>query len=57
MIPELGHFALVLALVVAVVQGVVPMIGAWRGDIAWMSAGLSFISKIFCGKLIFEKTS
>ena len=28
MIPELGHFALILALAVAVVQGVVPLIGA-----------------------------
>jgi cytochrome c-type biogenesis protein CcmF len=32
MIPELGHFALVLALVIALVQAVVPLIGAWRGD-------------------------
>lgn len=37
MIAELGHFALILALLVAVVQTVVPMIGAhyrWRG---WMA--------------------
>ncbi len=32
MIAELGHFALVLALMVALVQGVVPMVGAARGD-------------------------
>ncbi len=36
MIPEIGHFALVLALGVAVVQAVVPMIGAQRGNLAWM---------------------
>jgi cytochrome c-type biogenesis protein CcmF len=32
MIPELGHFALILALLVALVQGIVPMIGAARRD-------------------------
>lgn len=37
MIIELGHFALVLALGVAVVQSVVPLIGAQRRDAAWMA--------------------
>ncbi|MEO5374161.1 MAG: heme lyase NrfEFG subunit NrfE, partial [Alphaproteobacteria bacterium] len=32
MIVELGHYALLLALVVAVVQAVVPYLGAARGD-------------------------
>ena len=32
MIVEIGHFALVLALVVAIVQGTLPLFGAWRGD-------------------------
>jgi len=36
MIPELGHYALVLSLAVALVQASVPMIGAARGDQAWM---------------------
>ncbi len=36
MIPEIGHYALVLSLVVALVQSVIPMIGANRGDAAWM---------------------
>ena len=39
MIIELGHFALVLALLLAVVQGVLPLVGAQRGDAAWMEAG------------------
>ena len=43
MIPEIGHFALVLALAVAIVQGVVPLIGAARGDAAWMAAGRSVV--------------
>ena len=37
MIPEIGHFALILALLVAVVQGVVPMIGAARRDASLMA--------------------
>ena len=36
MIPEIGHFALVLALICAVVQGTLPLAGAHRGDAAWM---------------------
>ncbi|MFA7269210.1 MAG: heme lyase CcmF/NrfE family subunit [Sterolibacterium sp.] len=39
MIPELGHFAIILALLVAVVQGVLPLIGAHRNDAAWMALG------------------
>ena len=31
-IPELGHLAMILALCFAVVQAVVPLLGAWRGD-------------------------
>ena len=30
MIPELGHFALILALLVSLVQGTLPLIGAHR---------------------------
>ena len=36
MIPELGTFALVLALLVALVQGTLPLIGAQRGVSAWI---------------------
>lgn len=37
MIPELGQFALSLALCVALAQGVLPLVGAARGDEAWMA--------------------
>ncbi len=37
MIIELGHFALILALAVALVQSVVPVMGAARHDHAWMA--------------------
>ena len=36
MITEIGHFALILALVVAAAQGTVPLVGAARGNAAWM---------------------
>ncbi len=37
MIPELGHFALMLALCIAVVQAVVPLVGAARNDARLMA--------------------
>jgi len=37
MIPELGHFALMLALCLALVQAVLPLLGAWRGRASWMA--------------------
>ncbi len=39
MIPELGHFALVLATVLAIIQSVVPLVGAAAGRAAWMAVG------------------
>ncbi len=36
MIPELGQFALALALTLALVQGILPIVGAARGNVAWM---------------------
>ncbi len=37
MIAELGHFALILALCLAVIQSVCPIVGAARGIPAWMA--------------------
>jgi cytochrome c-type biogenesis protein CcmF len=37
MIPELGHFALILALLVSSLQGVLPLIGAHRNRLAWVA--------------------
>ena len=37
MIPELGHFALILALLTALTQAIVPLIGAARNNINWMT--------------------
>ena len=37
MVPELGHFALILALCIALVQSTLPLAGAARGNDAWMA--------------------
>ena len=37
MIPELGHFALVTALCIALVQGILPLVGAARGNTRLMA--------------------
>lgn len=37
MIVELGHFALIVAFAVAIVQTLVPLIGAWKGWSGWMA--------------------
>jgi cytochrome c-type biogenesis protein CcmF len=37
MIPELGHFALILALLLATLLGTLPLVGAQRGIAAWMA--------------------
>ena len=49
MIPELGHFALLLALCLAVLQSVLPLAGAWRGQAVWMRTGTS----LALGQLVF----
>jgi cytochrome c-type biogenesis protein CcmF len=41
MITELGHFALILALFVAIIQSTVPLIGAARRHLGWMRVGRS----------------
>ncbi len=37
MIPEIGHFALILALALAACQCVYPLLGAWRGNAAMLA--------------------
>ena len=36
MIAEIGHFAITLALIMALVQGIAPLVGAARDNAAWM---------------------
>jgi cytochrome c-type biogenesis protein CcmF len=40
MVPEIGHFASILALFMAVTQTVVSMLGVARGEPAWMAVGI-----------------
>ena len=47
MITELGHFALILALCVSLVQASIPLIGAARGNLAWMAVGRSCAIAVF----------
>ena len=41
MIAELGHFALIIALGLALMQSLVPMVGSFKGYTAWMRLGHS----------------
>src|SRR5262245_63975826 len=54
MIPELGHFALVLALGLGLIQSIVPIVGAQRRDDALMRlAGSTAIAQFFFVALSF----
>ena len=47
MIVEIGHFALILALCVAVTQAAVPMIGAHQNNRGWMAvAGPTAVAQL-----------
>ena len=55
MIPEIGQFALIIALLLALTQAVLPMIGATRGKQSWMAvaapagqAQFIFVAIAFC---------
>ena len=55
MIPEVGQFALIMALLLALTQATVPIIGAARGVRSWMAVGTSagqaqfvFVAIAFC---------
>jgi cytochrome c-type biogenesis protein CcmF len=37
MIPEIGHFALILSLLVALTLGILPLVGAQRGNATWVA--------------------
>ena len=54
MTPEIGHFALALALAMALVQSVLPILGAARGNILWMqSAKWSSLGQVFFASIAF----
>ncbi|MGL6113342.1 MAG: heme lyase CcmF/NrfE family subunit, partial [Rubrivivax sp.] len=49
MIPEIGHFALILALLLALLLGVLPLAGAWREHAPWMAMA----RPLACGQALF----
>lgn len=53
MIAELGHFALIIALAMALLQSLVPMIGSFKGYTSWMRLG----SSLSMGQLAFVAIS
>ena len=55
MVPEIGQFALILALLLALTQATIPLIGAQRGNRSWIAvaapagqAQFIFIAIAFC---------
>lgn len=50
MIPELGHFALILALVAALIQGILPLFGTQMGIRSWVNTArpAAFANALFC---------
>jgi cytochrome c-type biogenesis protein CcmF len=46
MIPELGHFALILALCVCLLQGILPVLGAHNGRREWTAAGAARLHRL-----------
>jgi cytochrome c-type biogenesis protein CcmF len=41
MIPELGHFALILTLCLAITQAVIPLVGSYTNTVSWMASARS----------------
>ncbi|MBC7951021.1 MAG: heme lyase CcmF/NrfE family subunit [Rhodospirillaceae bacterium] len=54
MIVELGHYALILALAVALVQAIVPLVGAARREPSWMAlAAPASLAQVLCVAVAF----
>lgn len=47
MVPELGNFALILAFCLSILLGVLPMIGAARGNVIWMGLARPLTAGVF----------
>jgi cytochrome c-type biogenesis protein CcmF len=53
MIPEIGHFGLILACLLALLLGVLPLAGAWRDHVPWMAMA----RPLACGQALFVALS
>lgn len=47
MIPEIGSFALIIALCLSVMLGTIPLVGAQRGNVLWMNLARPLAAGIF----------
>lgn len=47
MLPELGHFALILALCLCLLLGTLPLVGAARGDVRYMNLARPLVAGVF----------
>ena len=47
MVPELGNFALILAFCLSVLLGILPMVGAARGNLVWMGLARPLTAGVF----------
>ncbi len=52
MIPEIGNFSLILALLLATIQGTLPLIGATRGIPSWIALARPVVQGQFVFVLI-----
>jgi len=59
MIPEIGQFALILALLLALTQAILPLLGASNGNRTWIAlaapagqAQFIFVAIAFCSRLL-----
>ncbi len=53
MLPEIGHFGLILACLLALLLGVLPLAGAWRDHAPWMAMA----RPLACGQALFVALS
>ena len=47
MVPELGNFALILAFCLSILLGIIPMVGAARGNLVWMGLARPLAAGVF----------
>ena len=47
MIPELGHFSLILAFCLSIILGTIPLIGAAKNNVLWMSLARPLSAGVF----------
>lgn len=52
MVPELGHFALILAFALSIALAIVPLWGSYQGNVAWMQSSRSLSTGFFTFVLI-----